>query len=64
MPSPSVQELLHSHTPESNPTPIVNVSHLNPAIHGRRENGCFLKHEENEPPGYVFDCEVFREGSD
>ena len=64
MQSPSIQELLHSHTPKSNPSPIVNVSQLNPAIDGRRENGWFLKQQEDEPAGYVFDSEVFREGAD
>ena len=64
MQSPSVQELRHSHTPESNPSPIVKVSQLNPPVDVGRGTGWFLKYEEDEPAGYVFYSEVFREGSD
>jgi hypothetical protein len=64
MQSPIIQESLHSHTPESNSSPGVKVSPLTPAIDGWRETRWFLKHEEDELAGYVFDSEVLREGSD
>jgi len=64
MQSPSIQELLHPHTPESNPSHNVKVSQLNPSIDSRRESCWVTKHEGYEPPAYIFDSEVLREGSD
>ena len=64
MQSPSLQEALHSHTPESKSSPSVKVSQMNPPLDGWKETGWFRKHEEDEPAGYVFDSEIIREGSD
>jgi len=64
MQSPSIEEPLYSHTPESNFSPSMKASQLNPAIDGSKEACWCLKHEEAEPSGYVFDSEVEREGSD
>jgi hypothetical protein len=64
MQSPSTQESVHSHTPESNPYPIMRTSQQNQAVYGWRENLRPLKHEQPELVGYVFDSELLREGSD
>jgi hypothetical protein len=42
----------------------VKVSQQNRSIDGWRETGWFLKDEEDEVTGYVFDSELLREGSD
>jgi len=64
MQSPSIQESLHSQTPEAIFNPVVKVTQPNRGIEGWRETCWFLKHEEDELAGYLFDSEVFREGSD
>jgi hypothetical protein len=42
----------------------VKVTQPDRGIEGRRETCWFLKHEEDELAGHVFDSEVCREGSD
>lgn len=64
MQSPSIHESPHSHTSEAIFNPVVKVTRPDRGIEGWRETCRFLKHEEEEPAGYVFDSEVFREGSD
>ena len=64
MQSPSMQEPLHSHTPESNFNPVVKVSQLDLTFNSSSEICCFLRHEEDELAGYVFDSDLLREGSD
>ena len=64
MQSPSMQESLHSHTPESKFTPSLKVSQLDPPSDGWKERCWIEKHEENETSGYALDSELFREGSD
>ena len=59
-----MQELLHSHPPKSNLSPIVKVNQLNQSVDDRRKIGWFLKNEEDELAGYVFDSDLLREGSD
>lgn len=64
MASPSMQESLHSHPPESYVSPIVKVNQLNPNVDGWRDTGWFIKNEEDELAGYIFDSGPLREGSD
>jgi len=64
MKSPSMQESLHSPTPEGNVSITMKVSQQNCAVDGWRESRWFLKHEEDELADYVFDSEPLREGSD
>jgi hypothetical protein len=66
MESPSIQESLHSHTPEAISNPVVRAIYSPPnhGVEGWRETCWFLKHEEDELAGYLFDSEVLREGSD
>ena len=64
MQSPSMQESLHSHTLESDLNPIVKVSQQNRPVDSWTGICRFLKHEKDEPAGYLFDSEPLREGSD
>lgn len=64
MQSPSIHESPHSHTSEAIFNPVVKVTQPDRGIEGRRETCWFLKHEEDELAGHVFDSEVCREGSD
>jgi hypothetical protein len=64
MQSPSIEKPPQSHTPDKDFSSIVKVSQENRAIDGWRETGWFLKDEEDEITGYVFDSELLREGSD
>jgi len=63
MQAPTVQESLQTHTPEATVSSVVNLTHPNSEIEGWRDTW-FLKHEDNEVAGCLFDSEVFREGSD
>jgi hypothetical protein len=64
MQSPSVQESLHSHTPEALSNPVMKVTQPNRGNDGWRETCRFSQHEEDEPACYLFNSEVFHEGSD
>jgi hypothetical protein len=64
MQSHIMQELLHSHPPESNLSPGVKVNQLNSAVDDWRETRWYLNNEEDKLAGYVFDSELLREGSD
>jgi hypothetical protein len=64
MHSPSMQESLHSHTPEPSSNPVSKVIQTDRGVEGWRETCWFLKREEDELAGYLFDSEVLREGSD
>jgi len=64
MQSPSMQESVHSYTPENNLNPMVKVSQQNRPDDSWIGACRFLKHGEDEPAGYLFDSEPFREGSD
>ena len=61
---PSMQESLHSHTAENDLNPIVKVSQQDRSFDSWTGTCRFLKHEEVEPAGYLFDSEPIREGSD
>ena len=64
MQSPDMQQLLHSHPPESNLSPIMKVIQPNSALDDWRETRWFLNNEEDRLAGYVFDSQLLREGSD
>jgi hypothetical protein len=65
MPSLTVQESLHPHTPETSYHPVLSATQSNRGLDSWRETRWFVKREEDELAGYFFadDSEV-RPGAD
>jgi hypothetical protein len=64
MQSTTIQESVPSHTPEAIFNPNGKVTQSNRGIEGDRETCWFFKHDKDEPAGYPFNSDTFREGSD